>query len=636
MIFAASFANPGVLWLGLFLVPVLVLFLLRKRRRPLTVGSVMLWQQVLRDDVARSPFRRPREWWSLLLLVLAVAAAVLGAAGLRIGREGAAHSATVVVWDHTASMAASNDRGESPHVEARTAILGLIDGLRKGERFVVVLSGSHPRRLGESRDDSAVLRRLVADLEPGTTGGALDEGLRFGLAEARASTVDGIGPARVLVFSDMAVDAVALARVEAQGTEVSFIRCGASGANRGITGVQSGSANGEGRLLVSVEANDLAEGPVLLELHRDGALIDAREVAPTAGSPVIASFGVALPPGREHAPFELRLDGSDRLALDDRVQFSLSARRPPRVVHLGAEDPFLDALAEVFPSMELVRRSIDDPDLLGEEIDLLVVTEEVPEGAVLPRARRRLFLGVPPPGRAFSGQSVEPRFLRADRGSPFLRHLGFEELTVREARRIEVDAEARVLVSTTAGPQLLEYRGVDDTTLVWCSRIEDSNLVLLPLFPLLIRNLLDASLDGLALDLQDSASPLRFRVGAQGSAGDLQVRVHRPVGPDIERRARGGDLVQFAELPALGYHRITTTGLEDDSVVERGLGVALLDDDETTCPVFEGQVQLAEGEPAALMLVAGLQPQRPVWPWLAGLASLLLAAEAWSWLTRKN
>ncbi|MEM1417453.1 MAG: BatA domain-containing protein, partial [Myxococcota bacterium] len=70
----AAFLEPwALLWL-LLLVPLIVLYVLKRRRRERVVGSTLLWEEALRDLRAERPFRRLLPRVALLLQALAIVA----------------------------------------------------------------------------------------------------------------------------------------------------------------------------------------------------------------------------------------------------------------------------------------------------------------------------------------------------------------------------------------------------------------------------------------------------------------------------------------------------------------------------------------------------------------------------------
>ncbi len=67
-----NFFNPfALLFLG-FIPLIILLYLLKLRRRPVTVPSIMLWQRAVRDMEANAPFQRLRKNLLLLLQILIV------------------------------------------------------------------------------------------------------------------------------------------------------------------------------------------------------------------------------------------------------------------------------------------------------------------------------------------------------------------------------------------------------------------------------------------------------------------------------------------------------------------------------------------------------------------------------------
>src|SRR4051812_7949516 len=99
-----SFLAPWAAWF-LAGVPVIVLlYLLKLKRRPVAVSTLMFWQRVLQESRRRALFQRLRHLLSLLLHLL-IFLLVLGAlAKPTFDRFIAAGSSTVIVLDARARM----------------------------------------------------------------------------------------------------------------------------------------------------------------------------------------------------------------------------------------------------------------------------------------------------------------------------------------------------------------------------------------------------------------------------------------------------------------------------------------------------------------------------------------------------
>jgi Ca-activated chloride channel family protein len=92
-----SFRNPWGLLALLFIIPIVLLYILKKQHEDRLVSSTMLWQQVSRDLQATRPWQRLR---TRLLLILQILAVILFALSLArpafYGGEGGTHYIAVI------------------------------------------------------------------------------------------------------------------------------------------------------------------------------------------------------------------------------------------------------------------------------------------------------------------------------------------------------------------------------------------------------------------------------------------------------------------------------------------------------------------------------------------------------------
>ena len=71
---------PAALALSALAIPIVIFYMLKLRRREVTVSSTLLWQMVLRDRQANAPWQRLRRNLLLLLQLLILAALILALA----------------------------------------------------------------------------------------------------------------------------------------------------------------------------------------------------------------------------------------------------------------------------------------------------------------------------------------------------------------------------------------------------------------------------------------------------------------------------------------------------------------------------------------------------------------------------
>ncbi|MFG0316106.1 MAG: VWA domain-containing protein, partial [Planctomycetota bacterium JB042] len=401
---------PAWLWLAAAAAPIVLLYLLKRRYRELPVSSTLLWSRVLEDVLARSSFRRPSEWLSLLLLVLAVLLIAGAAADLRFGAGGDAR-ALVLVVDVTASMGTRGEDGEERIERAREGAREAIDGLRSGAAVMAIAAGAEARVAFHATTDRRLAREGIDRLSVEPAGGALGEALAFAAREARGLAT-AAGPARIVVLSDFAVAPDALVEVDVEGAPVVLVACGAPAANVGIvraavSGGDGAVGDGVARLLVGVAAG-LGGGDGgrarTVSLFRDGALVGARTVEVEPGGEVAVAFEVAPPEDeRGDARYRVTLEPPDAFPADDEAFVGVRASPPPRLLVVGPANPFVDRLADVFPGLEATRVAPGEGSAALEEgarapsspFVLALVTAAPPASTALP-ARRELWLGVVP------------------------------------------------------------------------------------------------------------------------------------------------------------------------------------------------------------------------------------------------
>src|SRR5512133_119191 len=147
-----SLLAPGLLLLGLLAGPILLLYMLKLRRRDTLVSSNLLWEQILRDRQANTPWQRLKRNLLLLLQLLILAALVLALARPAVAVPSLTSGSTVIVLDGSASMNAT-DAAPTRFDAARAKVRGLIEGLPANTPVTLILAGSEPRLLAAGETD---------------------------------------------------------------------------------------------------------------------------------------------------------------------------------------------------------------------------------------------------------------------------------------------------------------------------------------------------------------------------------------------------------------------------------------------------------------------------------------------------
>ncbi len=655
-------------------VPLLTLFyFLKLRRRPVRVGSAMLWMDAVQDLQANVPFRWLKPSVLLLLQLLALALLLLAFARPALDADQPPPGRAIFLIDRSASMAAPSADGSTTRLEeAAQGAAELVDRLVGG----ISLTGSSPQamiisyaanaRIVESfTSDRAALRSALKRLEPTDQPGDLPAALRLVQAQvARAGADDEGARPRVFLFTDGAVqNPAAVSRTGLSGADVRFIRVGPSPAaprdNLGVVAL-SARRDFEDPDLVRIFARIASAGPSPIEtsiaLALDGEPRTSRIVTIPAAGPE--------GPGEEAATFELRtreggvatvsIPRDDDLEADDRAGLVLLKPREPRVVIVqpeGVESGESVARRALRRALETVAGAA--PEEMSEseyeqragagaalDADLLIFDRVTPSrppplpsisfgaGLLLPILEAR------PPAE---DSDRDIRVLSWRRAHPILRSVGLDPLVIGRSLRLVINedapppedgvrATADVLARGAKSPLIIEIERGPNRHIVVAFPLAQSTWPLLPSFVVFLANAVDR-----LTPLGEAAAAQAITTGETTLIrllpGVSTARVEGPLAFEIAA-PEAGAVVSIGPLPRAGVYRIEGAIEEDETLV-----VNLLDPTETALATSD-DLRIA-GRPTAATGAEEATP-REIWQWFV-LAAIILLIPEWilfAWRSR--
>src|SRR3954470_15221559 len=188
------FLHPWAFGFGAIAPVIVALYLLKVRRRPVSVSTLMFWQRVLQENQRRAFFQKLRQWLSLLLHLLIFALILLALARPSFDRAVHEGSSTALILDTRARMQALEPDGETRMVKARRAALSYARQAGPMRQFALLDPGV---RLGFSGDEK-LLRETIQTADATDAGGDLTGAIRLAedLLASRA------GEKHIVLFSD--------------------------------------------------------------------------------------------------------------------------------------------------------------------------------------------------------------------------------------------------------------------------------------------------------------------------------------------------------------------------------------------------------------------------------------------------
>ncbi|MEI7658133.1 MAG: VWA domain-containing protein [Phycisphaerae bacterium] len=358
---------------GLLLV---LLYILRLRRRPLRVSSILHWPKAVVDAQANEPFQRLRPSW-----LMALQAAALALLSLAAGRPvlddggGGAAARTVIIIDASASMNAIDAPGRPTRLEdakrQATALAARLTG--EGRAVAVVAAGAEPTIKGNLSTSASLAEAAIAAVQ-GTDQPA-DMQAAIVLAQGLVSSDDetGVTGARVALFTD------SVGQRPEQGWRsslpVSIERIGPAPGmpapfNRGIVGLNVRRDLRDPsliRVFVQVTSNRMTDGGRDADAIPLRTLVSGREV----DRRVLNLSLTDASGGRGGATIELPAVGSgllqleitdpDALAADNAVQWVLDSPMRPSLLVVRPADEAPPAAAALLDDVvsELGLRAVE-------------------------------------------------------------------------------------------------------------------------------------------------------------------------------------------------------------------------------------------------------------------------------------
>lgn len=622
---------------------VVALYLLRFRRPSAPVGSLHLWQSLVRDREANSLWQRLRVSTLLMLQVLAMLALVLALARPWAPSGGASGENAVIVVDVSASMAVTDGVAHGHGTRLSVAVQqarDLVDNLPDGATASLISSDAHAVVLVPPSESKARLRAALDSLQARPAATDMSEAMQLATVIAAQHP-----PSTVWVFSDGVFPAVTGSEATTPA-RVRFVPVGVGGSNQGITALSVGQRAGRLSLFAQVSNSDNLTASRRLDLSVDDAPWNARTVVLGPGETqqvVVDDVPLAA------RVIQARLAGIDDLEMDNTAWTVNRNSVPSNVLLVSGGNKFLELAAGILPNVTLYKVAPADydpadviagapPDLTIFDSDVLSSTlQKLPSGSILfvgPQASTPLFevkgvVASPQPllpalvdGSSAGGNGAEGR-------DPLLRFVDLSALHVAKAWSVSAPQWAHVVFGSDKGPLILAGQESGRRVAVLAFDLHDSDLPLQTAYPLLMRNLISYLLPDPTGGVPAASPPgAPVSVGAAGKAVS-KIVVEDPAGKQwTYPMAPGTDHVLFPETGQLGVYYITQYAGSDVEAQE-AFAVNLAARDESMIqpnlsPTLPTGV--SNGSLATPVAAANIGEKREIWPLvaLAGFGVLLL------------
>lgn len=491
-----NLAFPLGMWALLIAVPVIVLYIIKVRRRQVSVAYLRLWESLVLETRAYALFQKLKRWMSLLLQLLILVALVLALSdpSLQLGEQKKEH--IVLLLDTSASMQVVEQEGLTAG-QQRFALM-----MAKAKKIVEARDAEDPLMIVAVSDridvlcpfDRNTLRLRDALAQAKVSNRSLD--VNRALSFAREVTQDKASP-RIIFLSDGAAGRVA--RAAGEDEKVELLPIGKETENVGIVrfSARKNTSLGTDYVLAVVKNFGTQERKLRVELSLNGQIQKVLPRTLKPGQLVTEKFQLTLPEG---GTLQLRLDhqgGKDVLALDDTAYAVVRPSRLRRVLLVTEKEsqilPFqiaFQAMAEVIDeeSAAVTLPSYEKLDADERRADVTICLGKIPSS--LPKQGNLILIDTPLPAflpAKVTGLEKKPRVWDWDREHLLNRYLNYRDLPIPPSRKLTLRT-GTALVSSYEGPLVAAfdlptrravYVGFDMTASMFPFRLA---------FPMLLRN----------------------------------------------------------------------------------------------------------------------------------------------------
>jgi len=607
--------------------PVIVLlYLLKLKRRPVSVSTLQFWQRVLQESRRRAFFQRLRQLFSLLLHLL-IFALILGAL-LRPTldqqvREGAS---AVLILDTRARMQATEPDGQTRFTKAKAAATGVVRQASALRQMAVISMNAGPSVVTPFTDDEKVLREGLEKVAVTDASGDLASALRL----AEELLISRKGERRIIVFTDREPDP----KDAGPKTPVDFVSVGTARDNLAITRFATRpllTSPQTSEVLLEVANFGRTAVKTNVELAFDGRLLDVKPLTLEPGARSVQVFPtVPRPSTNARGWLTARLDSTDALAADNVAYAVLPVEPPRRVLLITKGNWFLEKLLAADQGLAFELLTPDAfTSALAAKFDAVLFDNFLPENFDLTTTPGNFFFLKQTPFNTTEPALEQPLLSDLDSQNPVLRLVNLQNVTFLRAASLALPKTEgwnwQAPIRSFEHPIMItgERLGGAQRTAALALDVTDSDLPLRVAFPLLISNTLHW------LAGEDSAPVLSRRAGetlplTDGAAIGTQSRTPWQ---DYNATDPGATVRELFQPLTNGFYQIK---IREES---RWLAVNTFSEEDSDLRAANTPTTAA---PALPMISLAHFASWPLWQYLAAAALALLVLEWWLFHRRRT
>lgn len=464
--------TPSFLWAFLALIPLGAVYFMKTKPRKRVTNALFLWQKILEEKSSHFSFKKLRNLWSLLLMILVFILAAFSLTNPQWGEKKQTND-LLIILDTSVSMRATQD-GQSRFDIARDKVGDWLKSVEGGTRVAIASVDKDLEYHCNLTSNTHELQTALKQLEPSQF--ALSPQALAELSMLEKST-EGTQGCKVILLSDLAN------QTDQVPDQIELISIGEpSNDNIGITAVDIAPLPGQrAKLFFTLYSNSTEETELELELIEKSTGRIAKLITVTIPAKETLSEVIEIDDAQAGL-WSLELRHDDSFEEDNKVVLGLSL---PKAIGVS-----IDVTNQYFYSRCIDAFSAADNllEILSSGKSEVHITE-----ASAPKTQTSTLI--------FAPQESSPYWVSATdeieqvvveemvKNHPLTEHLKVDNLTFSGARKLTAPEGAIIILKDIGGsPLLYEFTEAGQKVVVANFQPSRDNFYLSPWFPIMVHN----------------------------------------------------------------------------------------------------------------------------------------------------